>query len=617
MHTVELLAPAKDAETGIAAIDAGADAVYIGGPRFGARTNASGSVADIARLADYARLFKVRTYVTLNTLLKDAELEAAQALVREVWQAGADALIIQDMGLTELELPPIPLFASTQCHITTPEKARFLEQAGFRRLILARELSLDEIRAIRSATTVELECFIHGALCVCYSGQCYMSYAAGGRSGNRGDCAQPCRLNYDLTDETGAVLIADRNLLSLKDLNRTAGIGALLDAGVSSFKIEGRLKDLAYIRNVVSHYRQTIDRELDARGLRRSSSGRSSAPFTPNPAKSFNRGFTEYFLHGRPDPLESPLPQKAMGEPVGHIATVECDFFTLDSPATLVPGDGICFFDADGNLQGTNINRTVDNRFYPKDIPFIRPGIPLYRNRDSAFEKALASHPPQRKIGLDITFLQETEGFRLIARDEDGTPAEVRQDGPFDTAQNAERARDNIMTQLSKTGGTPYQAGTITVSGEAPRFVPLKVLNEARRMLLERLTLERLQRAVRNETCWETTDHPYPQTTLTFEGNALNDRARAFYRRHGVLAIEPAAESGIDMKGRRVMTSRYCLKRMLGLCERYPQEPLIPLATKPQGELTLTAGRQTYWLHFACDRCEMDVTHHNQRGVIS
>ncbi len=607
MQTVELLAPARDADTGIAAIEAGADAVYIGGPRFGARAQGAATVADVARLAEYGHLFGARTYVTLNTLLKDDELDAAQALAHEAWQAGADALIIQDMGLLELDLPPIPLFASTQCHITTPEKARFLEDAGFRRLILARELSLAEIAAIRAATTVELECFVHGALCVCYSGQCYMSVAAGGRSGNRGDCAQPCRLPYDLLDERGTVLAANRYFLSLKDMNRSPRLGDLLDAGVSSFKIEGRLKDVAYIRNVVSYYRQAIDRELAPRTLRKASSGTISTEFSPDPAKSFNRGFTTYFLDSCPGAPESPLTPKAIGEPIGNVIAVANKGFTLDSLIVLSPGDGICFFDAEGKLQGTNVNRVDGRCCYPADISGIRAGMALYRNRDIAFEKALAVHPPQRRIRVAINLDAGQGGFRLRATDEDGVVVEVREDGPFEPARNPEQAINHLSAQLAKTGGTPYETETITVSGEEPPFVPASVINAARRLLLERLTAQRLQRFTRQEARCQPTDHPYPVMTLTFEGNVLNERARDFYRRHGVVEMAPAAESGMDLRGRRVMTTRHCIKRMLGLCAAHPQAPAIPLAAQAQGRLFLSDGRHRYRLEFVCDRCEMEV----------
>ncbi len=607
MQKTELLAPAKDLESGITAIDSGADAVYIGGPRFGARAAASNTIDDIEQLVRYAHPYHARVYVTLNTLLQDSELKTARDMVNRVWDAGADALIIQDMGLLELELPPIPLFASTQCHITTPEKAQFLEKAGLRRLILARELSLDEIASIRAATSVELETFVHGAICVCYSGHCYMSYGAGGRSGNRGECAQPCRMHYNLLDETGKLLAQDRYFLSLKDLNFTHGIGDLLDAGVTSFKIEGRLKDTAYIRNVVSHYRQILDAELAKRGLTRASSGQSHPGFTPEPAKSFNRGFTEYFLRGRADQPESPLTQKSIGEPLGKVRTVKLNYFILENAREIHIGDGICYFDDKGVLGGMFIEHVEEDRVYPRDIRFIKEGMTLYRNNDKDFEKDMSSSQPERKINVEITFEQEGEGFSLTARDEDGISASIHEPGPFEPAKKPEQAAENLRKQLGKTGGTIYSVTNVTVQWQNPIFLVVSLINEARRNLLEKLTQARLEAWPREKNKISPTNHPYGETILSYEGNVLNAKAREFYNRHGVTTIAPAAESGMDMHGHRVMTTRHCIRRMLGLCERYPQESLLQLSAQPQGRLFLEDGRNRYRLNFDCGRCEMEV----------
>ncbi len=607
MQKIELLSPAKDLDSGKTAIDSGADAVYIGGPRYGARAAASNTLEDIRQLAEYAHLFHARAYVTLNTLLENNELEGAVDLVHRVWQAGADALIIQDMGLLEMELPPIPIYGSTQCHITSPEKALFLEKAGFKRLILARELSLAEITAIREQTNVELESFIHGALCVSYSGQCYMSYAAGGRSGNRGECAQPCRKPYRLLDETGAVLAQDRFFLSLKDLNMSRGIGDLLDAGASSFKIEGRLKDSAYIRNVVSHYRRLLDAEMAARGMEKASSGRSESIFSPDPAKSFNRGFTEFFLRGKPDNPESPYTQKSVGEYLGKIAEVKEGFFILENPVLMHSGDGICFFDDSGNLNGMYIERTDGERIYPRDISLIRKGMELNRNLDKTFEKKVLSKTPERKLDVKIIFQQKASGFLLTAEDEDGITATSHHEGSFEVARNHESALASIEKQLLKTGGSIFRVIDTQIDWQEPMFVPVGVLNEARRALVKKLTSARLE-------VWKTegfrirpTSHPYPERVLSFEGNVLNDKAADFYQRHGVTTIEPAAESGLDMNGRRVMTTRHCIKRITGLCHRYPQEPRVSLNSQPEGALFLEDDRHKYRLEFACDRCEMDV----------
>ncbi len=607
MNKIELLAPAKDLASGIVALDSGADAVYIGGPRFGARAAASNSLDDIRELISYAHLYHARVYVTLNTLLRDEELPVARRLIQDIYEAGADALIIQDMGLLEMDLPPIALYASTQCHITTPQKALFLEKAGFRRLILARELSLQEIDAIRGATTVELESFVHGAICVCYSGQCSMSYAAGGRSGNRGECAQPCRMHYDLLDESGAVLARDRYFLSVKDLNLSLALGDMLDAGISSFKIEGRLKDAGYIRNVVSHYRQRLDEEMASRGMNRSSSGRSDPGFIPDPAKSFNRGFTEYFLRGVPDSPESPLSQKSLGESLGRVAKVELNYFWLEQDRPLSAGDGICFFDEEAVLGGMFVEHVEGSRIYPRDIRYIREGMELYRNNDKVFEKELEQSSQARTLEVAITFQQEGEGFVLTATDEDGITVSHREAGPFEAARKEEQARANIEKQLMKTGGTAYRVSSISIDWKSPLFIVISTLNEARRSLLDALSRARSEAHKRREETHPLTTHPYPEQALGYEGNVLNAKAADFYRRHGVSRIEPAAESGLDMAGRRVMTTRHCIKRMLGMCGKYPQESLIHLEQKPRGTLFLDDGRHKYRLEFACERCEMEV----------
>lgn len=606
MKKIELLAPARDLACGRAALDSGADAVYIGGPAFGARAAAAVSLDDIRQLAEYAHFWQARVYLALNTLLRDEELDQARRLVESAWEAGVDALIIQDMALLEMDLPPLPLHASTQCHITTPEKARFLEQAGFRRLILGRELSLPEIEAIRAATQAELEFFVHGALCVCYSGRCTMSYAAGGRSGNRGDCAQPCRMHYDLLDDSGRVLIREKYLLSLKDLNLSPRLGDLLDRGITSFKIEGRLKDSTYIRNVVSYYRQELDREMSPRGLVKASQGECPADFIPDPARSFNRGFTTYFIAGTPDQPESPHTQKSLGQPLGKVAQVKLNYFRLEQPGDLQAGDGICFFDSENKLGGMYIEHVEEDQIYPRDIRFIRPGMVLYRNQDSRFDRLLDS-PAQRSLPIKIEFRWMDEGFALCAEDAFGNTAEHFQPGTFEPARQAEQAEQALQRQLSRTGGTPYQVARLQVDWPEPRFIPLSTLNEARRTLLEKLSGQRRSSYIRQTFSLRSTTHPYPQSRLGYEDNVLNRLSRRFYERHGVSHIEPAAESGLDMKGRRVMTTRHCIRRMLGLCDRYPQASLLTLPHPPAGRLYLQDGRRKYRLEFACDRCEMEV----------
>ena len=607
MRRIELLAPAKNLESGIDAVNCGADAVYIGGPRFGARAAANNSLDDIRALSDYSHLYHARTYVTLNTLLRNEELHEAEMLVHQVWKAGADALIIQDMAILEMEIPPIPLYASTQCHITTPEKAVFLEKAGFQRLILARELSLDEIKTIRAATGVELECFVHGALCVSYSGQCYMSYAAGGRSGNRGDCAQPCRLPYTLSDESGAVLARDKYLLSLKDLNQSAGLGDMLDAGISSFKIEGRLKDRRYLRNVVSHYRRILDKAISRRGWEKASSGQSEVPFVPDPAKSFNRGFTQLFFNGESDRPESPFTQKSTGETLGRIAAVDSNSFVLERKAALHSGDGLCFFNPDGVLDGTRIDRVEGNRIYPDDIRFFNPGMELYRNLDREFDKMVNNCNPVRRLSVRMILRQEKTGFSLDACDEDGIAAQIRCEHPVEPARGEQQARSTVEKQLSKTGSTAFRVDEVRVEWEYPLFIPVKILNHARRALIGKLESARRSGHVRSEIHLQPNDFPYPESQLFFESNVLNTKAEAFYRRHGATTIQPAAESGLNLDGCKVMTTRHCIRRITGLCERYPKDTVVSLDHVPTGTLFLDDGRHRYRLGFDCTRCEMSI----------
>jgi putative protease len=592
---IELLAPAKDAACGIAAIDAGADAVYIGATKFGAREAAGNALDDIAALVAHAHRYWARVYVTLNTLLTDDELPAAVALAHEVHARGVDGLIIQDVGLLECDLPPLPLIASTQMHNHTPERVAFLEQVGFQRAILARELTLEEIRAIRAQTTLELECFVHGALCVCYSGQCYLSYAHGGRSGNRGQCAQPCRKAYRLYDAEGHLLARDKHLLSLRDLNLSNDLGALLDAGVTSFKIEGRLKDQAYVTNVVRHYRARLDAEMAARGLRRASSGTSEADFTPDVGKTFNRGYSTYFLHGRTERVGAPDTPKMTGEPVGTVVTVGRYRLTLQGDVPLHNGDGLCFFTAAGVLAGTTVNGVHGNVITVSNTEGITPGMPIFRNHDHAFLTRLAKAEVVRVIDVAFTLRPTPDGVALHARDEDGVEAQAAVVCDDIAAQKPEAALTTIQTQLAKCGGTEFACTGVAVE-TGPRFFPVALLNALRRDALDALRAARAAARPAAHGGVRVNDAPFPAKALTYTGNVLNRRAADFYRRHGVMKIEPAAESGLDLRGRVVMTTRHCVRRELGLCER-PAKPLL---------LVDEEGRKL-GLRFACLRCEMEV----------
>jgi putative protease len=601
--TTELLAPARDLECGRVAIDCGADAVYLGAERFGARQAAGNSLDDIAALAAYAHRYWARVYVTLNTLLHDHELPAAERLVRQVYEAGADALIIQDAGLLECDLPPIPLVASTQMHNHTPARVAFLERVGFRRAILARELTLDEIRAIRRAAPgIELECFVHGALCVSYSGQCYLSLALGGRSGNRGECAQPCRKPYRLEDARGRTVHESSHLLSLCDLNLSEHVPELLDAGVASFKIEGRLKDAIYVANVVAHYRARLDDAMRARGLRQSSSGTSRPGFTPDLEKTFNRGYTTYFLHGRTAKIGRPATPKMLGEEVGRVTAVQGSDITVATRLRLVPGDGICFFDAAGTLQGTAVNAVSGRTIAVQHAAGIRPRAMLYRNRDRAFLARIQAARMKRRMAVALTVRSDPDGVSLVARDEDGVVAGHRLSGRVEAARQPEAALATIRRQLAKTGDSCYACSQVGVEAAPIPFLAVSTLNAMRRDVLDALTAERLRRRARCQGGAVRNTVPYPERELTYLGNVLNKKAEAFYRRHGVTRISPAAESGLDLHGRKVMTTRYCLLHQLGLCRQGRAESSI---AQP---LYLADGEgNRLRLDVDCSRCEMEI----------
>ncbi len=619
MERVELLAPARDLRCGLVAIDCGADAVYLGAPRFGARQKVGNTLEDIAALVAHAHTYWARVYVTVNTLLHDDELHQAVRLIHELYELGVDAAIIQDVGLLESDLPPMALIASTQMHNHTPERVAFLEAVGFRRAILARELSLEQIRAIRAHTSLELECFVHGALCTGYSGQCYLSYAIGGRSGNRGECAQPCRRKYSLVDADGRVLMPARHLLSLRDLALDAELGALLDAGVTSFKIEGRLKDEGYVANVVAWYRRELDRALADRGWARSSSGQGRPAFEADLSKTFNRGYTTYLLHGRGEPpgaLDSP---KMVGEPLGSVLSVEGASFVLETTVQLHPGDGLCWFGTDGDLEGTVVNAVSAPRAAPSTsarrllvtaerMAGIRPGLPLYRNHDHAFLRQVtaglkaASSQPARQIAVRLRLETTAGGLRLQAVDEDGNSAEAWLPINAEPAEKPRQAEATAHKQLCRTGDTPFACAGVELAWDRPCFVPVAALNALRREALERLLAVRAA----NRPAWRgevrRNDTPYPETQLSYLGNALNRQAVTFYRRHGVLEVEPAAESGLDMRGRVVMRTRYCLAHQLGYCggDRRRRPLREPLALVDED------GRR-YGLRFDCRACEMEV----------
>jgi putative protease len=597
---LELLAPARDLSCGRVAIACGADAVYIGAPRFGARAAAGNPVRDIAELATYAHRFRARVYATLNTLLYDEELEEAHRLAHELYEAGVDALIIQDMGLLELDLPPLPLFASTQAHNVDPERIRFLEQVGIRRAILARELTLKEISAIRAVTSLELESFVHGALCVSYSGQCYFSQVVAGRSANRGECAQMCRLPYTLTDARGSILATNRHLLSLKDLDLSAHLAGLVDAGISSFKIEGRLKDEAYVANVTAFYRARIDEMIASRNdVRRGSSGETTAGFTPDPDRTFRRGATTYFLTGRRRGIAETRTPKSFGAFIGRVADLGEGFFTLDRPAVLHNGDGICFFDGEDDLQGMYVETVDGRRVRCRSLAGLARGTAVYRNLDREFLRSLASGGAERRIGVRLVLAETPGGFRLAALDEDGVSVSVEAPLAREPARDPEKALAAARTQLAKVGGTIFRLDGLELDVSSPWFLPVSFLNRLRREALEALEAERLRTHPRADAPIVPNHVPYPARVLDRRANVVNRSAEAFYRRHGVEEIEQGVELRDDNRETILMTTRHCVRYEVGLCR----------GEAASGEdLFINNGTGTYRLEFDCGECRMRIT---------
>jgi putative protease len=598
-RSIELLAPAKNLESGRAAINYGADAVYIGAPKFGARAAAGNSLNDITKLIQYAHRYWVRVYVALNTILFDDELDEAQAIVRSIFEAGADALIVQDMGLLELDLPPIPFFASTQTHNYSLEKIQFLEKVGFQRIILARELSLKQLKEIRANTTADLEFFIHGALCVSFSGQCYLSQAAQGRSANRGACAQPCRLPYTLTDSSGKVLAKDKYLLSLKDLKLSEYLRNLIDAGISSFKIEGRLKDVNYVKNVTAFYRQRIDEILKTdSSLSSASSGRTMVAFRPDPSRTFNRGFTDYFIRNRNKDILSSHTPKSVGACLGKAGKIQRDHFLLETPETLNNGDGICYFDQQEVLRGTNINKVEGNKIYPSDLKGIEEGTIIYRNYDHQFAKSLQENKTKRLINVKMQFEETESGFVLSIMDDDDVKVSIVQKIKKTPAKNLAAAEETVRRQLVKLGNSIFVSERLTILWSQPYFIPVSVCNELRREAIAQLEEKRMEKYPRHYSSITPNNELYPATYLDYTANVANKKSETFYRRHGVEIIKPAFELQ-QSKQAALMTMKHCLRFQYGLCAGQGAADADPLF--------LQDAKNTYRLEFNCEACLMKI----------
>ncbi len=669
-HQLELLAPARDADIGIAAIDHGADAVYIGGPAFGARASAGNDVRAIERLARHAHRFGARIFVTHNTILRDDELDAARRMAWDVYHAGADVLIIQDMGLLELDLPPIQLHASTQTDIRTPQKARFLQDVGFSQIVLARELSLEQIREIHGQLDAErckLEFFVHGALCVAYSGQCYISHAHTGRSANRGDCSQACRLPYHVVDAQGRFVAHDKHVLSMKDNNQSANLAALIHAGIRSFKIEGRYKDMGYVKNITAHYRKLLDELIESREgsdfpLARASSGRTTFSFTPDPDQNFNREFTDYFVNGRQDDIGAFDSPKNPGQAIGWVTKTGADWIELDlddPQAALHNGDGLCYFDLQQELVGVAINRaeraalpsppeerrgggsraervslppplgegrgggspSTRWRVFPKDpiagMRDLRKGTRINRNRDMDWVRTLEKKSSERRIAVWASFTETPDGVRLTLTDEDGFTGDAQAACEKLPSRDPARGKAALRDHLARFGATIFEPLEIAIDLAQPWFVPASLINQLRRSAVAALEAARAagyRRPQRAEPAGPPA--PYPEDTLSYLANVFNGKARDFYAKHGVKVVDAAYESHEEEGEVSLMITKHCVRWSMSLCPKQAKGVVGVKGTIKAEPLQLVNGSEKLTLRFDCKPCEMHVVGKMKKSVM-
>ncbi|MBI3284341.1 MAG: U32 family peptidase [Burkholderiales bacterium] len=620
-HQLELLSPAKTAEIGREAILHGADAVYIGGPGFGARHNAGNEVGEIAQLVEFAHRYHARIFVTMNTIMHDAELEAARRQIHQLYEAGVDALIVQDMGLLELDIPPIQMHASTQCDIRSAAKAKFLGQAGFSQLVLARELTIEQIKTIKAATDTPLEYFVHGALCVAYSGQCYISHADNGRSANRGDCSQACRLPYTLSDGEGRVVAYEKHLLSMKDNDQSRNLEALLDAGIQSLKIEGRYKDMGYVKNITAHYRLLLDEILERRPeFTRASSGVSRIAFTPDVDKNFHRGHTDYFANGRLDDIGAFDSPKYVGLHLGYVTRLGKDFFELEANEAMANGDGLNYMHKRevAGIQANTVERVGAGengdvwRVFPNEkmaeLAGLKAGIAINRNRDHRWEAALTKKSAERRIPLWLTLSDAADGLRLQISDADGVNSEVAVPLALEAAQHAEKAEASLRDSLAKLGNTMFEAAQVNLHLQQPWFVPSSAINALRRDAVaahEAARLAAWQRPQRKAA----TEPPaiYPETTLTYLANVYNAKARAFYEKHGAQLIAAAYEAHEEAGAVSLMITKHCLRFSFKLCPKQAKGVQGVQGQVRAEPMTLVSGEEKYTLKFDCKPCEMHV----------
>lgn len=616
---LELLAPAKNADFGIEAINHGADAVYIGGPAFGARAKAPNTLEDIARLVKHAHRYHAEVFVALNTIFHDNELEGARKLVQQLYDAEVDALIVQDMGLLQMDLPPIQLHASTQTDIRTVEKAVFLDQVGFTQMVLARELDLHTIQKIAAATECNLEFFVHGALCVAFSGQCFISHAHTGRSANRGECSQECRLPFTLEDSKGRIIGKDKHFLSMKDNDQSANLRALISAGVSSFKIEGRYKDLPYVKNATAHYRQLLDEILhESPELAKSSSGISTYTFSPQPEKTFNRSATDYFVNGRQADIGAFDTPKFSGETLGLVSKVGKDFFEVESDVQLHNGDGVCFFDVHKELVGLRINTVDGKKLFPNEMPAdIRNNMRVYRNRDHAFMRLLEKDSAQRNIQLQMIFAETSDGFTLSVTDDVGFSATVNCVAEKQAADNIAKAEASLRENLSKLGNTNFMANEIYLQTTQTWFVPASVVNNLRREAIAQLEQVRQNGYQRPQPKAAAVPPAiFPEDTLSYLANVYNQKARHFYEKHGVKLIASAYEANKELGEVPLMITKHCLRFSHGMCPKEAKGVIGVQGTVTAEPMTLINGNDKFTLKFDCKPCEMHVMGSIRKPVI-
>ncbi|HPU18642.1 MAG TPA: U32 family peptidase [Alicycliphilus sp.] len=633
-HLLELLSPARDADIGMAAINHGADAVYIGGPAFGARATAGNDIRDLERLIAHAHRFNSRIFITLNTILRDDELEDARRMAWQVYEAGADALIIQDMGLLELDLPPIQLHASTQTDIRAPEKARFLQDAGLSQIVLARELDLAQIAAIRAATDparTTIEFFVHGALCVAYSGQCFISHAHTGRSANRGDCNQACRLPYEVLDGAGRIIAHEKHVLSMKDNNQSDNLRALIDAGVRSFKIEGRYKDLGYVKNITAHYRKLLDEIIEEGEFARASSGRTTFSFTPDPDQNFNREFTDYFVNGRKDDIGAFDTPKTPGRAIGWVTQLGDKWFELevsDKATMLHNGDGLCYYDLQKELVGVHINRAECMnakkgiwRVFPKneiaEFKDLRKGLEINRNRDMDWVRTLEKKSSDRRIGLWAALTETADGFALTLTDEDGFVGSASLAQAHQAATDAAKTEATLREQLGRFGTTIFEINDISLRMNQPWFVPASSLNQLRRDAVAQLEAARAKGFIRLPRALPVEPPtPFPEDTLSYLANVYNQKAHDFYVKHGVKVIDAAYESKEEEGEVSLMITKHCVRYSMSLCPKQAKGVIGVKGTIKAEPLLLINGKEKLKLVFDCKPCEMHVVGRMKKSVI-